>query len=92
MKIKFIITTGKHKKGDVLELPERKALQFIGAGFAKGTEIAKPFVIDGELAEVLKDAGFDTLEAILDASDEDLLAVDSIGKATVKKIRSINLA
>jgi len=35
MKIKFIIEIGDYKKGSILELPEKKAFQFIGAGFAE---------------------------------------------------------
>ena len=35
MKIIFILSTGNYKKGDILELPEKKTAQFIGAGFAK---------------------------------------------------------
>jgi len=35
MEIIFIINVGEYKKGDVLALPEKKADQFIGAGFAE---------------------------------------------------------
>lgn len=36
----------------------------------------------------LIDAGYSTLDALREASDEDLLAIDGIGPATLKKIRS----
>lgn len=35
MKIEMIISVSNHKKGDVITLAEKKANQFIGAGFAK---------------------------------------------------------
>jgi len=35
MKVEMLISVGNHKKGDVIALAEKKANQFIGAGFAK---------------------------------------------------------
>lgn len=36
----------------------------------------------------LKEAGFDAIEKIVDATDEDLLAVDGIGEVTLDKINN----
>lgn len=47
--------------------------------------------VDGigwELAENLRDAGIDTPDDLRAASDEDLLAIEGIGEATLKKIRA----
>lgn len=40
-----------------------------------------------EQVNALSDAGFDTLPAIQEASDDELEAVPHVGKATIKKIR-----
>lgn len=40
-----------------------------------------------KLGESLAAAGFDSPDAVLEATDDELMAVDGIGEATVKKIR-----
>jgi predicted flap endonuclease-1-like 5' DNA nuclease len=43
--------------------------------------------IGEELAETLREAGFHTADELQAASDEQLLAIEGIGEATVKRIR-----
>lgn len=45
-------------------------------------------VVGQEYAEKLAAAGFDTPEQIARASDDDLLAIEGIGTATLKKLRA----
>jgi hypothetical protein len=58
---------------------------------SKGSTEAEPMGaalgISEAQAAALAEAGYDTAEALEAASDEDLMEVDGIGKATVKKIR-----
>ncbi len=45
--------------------------------------------LDENQVEALRDAGFDTPEALRNASDEELDAVPDIGPATIRKIREL---
>lgn len=44
---------------------------------------------DAEWVHSLIDAGFSTLQALSEASDEDLVAVDGVGPARVREIREL---
>ena len=46
-------------------------------------------LVSEKIAGLLADAGYDSLAAIGDASDEDLLAIKGIGKGTVKNLRKV---
>jgi transcription termination/antitermination protein NusA len=73
---------------------ETEAAQTMEAQAAEGVATATPegadlTVIDGvgeKTAELLKEAGYDTVEKIAAMSDEDILAVPGIGEKTAQKI------
>lgn len=46
-------------------------------------------VFGDELAGLLSEAGYATVEAVKVASDDDLKAIQGVGPATVKKIREL---
>lgn len=53
-----------------------------------GTELEDVDGVNAELAGELRAAGYETPEDLGDASDEELLRIDGIGPATLKKIRA----
>jgi hypothetical protein len=44
--------------------------------------------VDGKALQALHDAGYTTLDAVRNASDEELLAVRGIGQTTLERIRA----
>ncbi len=89
MKIKFIIEIGDYKKGSTLELPEKKAFQFIGAGFAVECTGKTKAELSDKVKAALVAADYEDMLDVLSASDDELLAIDGIGEATLKRIREI---
>lgn len=87
---------GSFTEGDVTTLPE--GADWVRAGLAvpveESTEEKKPAeeevsFDDLPRSSLLQDAGYGTAGAVRSASDDDLLAIDGIGAATVRDIRSI---
>src|SRR5688572_1256867 len=64
------------------ELPNRSMLSGDQSGGQSAPELAP------EIAEKLAEGGFDTVEAICAASDDELLAVKGIGPAALRDIRA----
>lgn len=59
---------------------------YLGDGPA-ATDLESIEEIGSELAEKLREVGVQTLEDLRGANDADLLKIDGIGKATLKKIK-----
>lgn len=73
---------------DVRAMEEKKIMADVLEGVAankSGAYSSEP--LDENLVQLLADAGYDTLEKIRNASDEELLEIDGIGPKSLEKIR-----
>jgi DNA uptake protein ComE-like DNA-binding protein len=77
---------------DVRAMEEKKIMADVLEGIAEnragnkaGAYPSEP--LDENLVQILADAGYDTLEKIRNASDEELLEIDGIGPKSLEKIR-----
>ncbi|WP_061539838.1 helix-hairpin-helix domain-containing protein [Collimonas fungivorans] len=50
---------------------------------------AYPYGLTGGKMEILKGAGYQTIGAVADATDEQLYEIDGIGVKTVQRIRAV---
>lgn len=57
-----------------------------GDDFATALEEAG---VSSSAADALRGAGYDSVEAVNEASDDDLLAIDGVGPATLEKLRTL---
>lgn len=69
----------------VAAMEECKVMADIAEGLAR--DAAKDDPLGESTVQVLADAGFDSIEAVREASDGDLLAIKGIGKAKLEEIR-----
>ena len=79
-----------HDEGDM----DEETLAALGSGVKEGDlgeALAAPDALDlpDDMRLKLAEAGYTTVEAIHEASDEELEAIEGIGKATVAKIRQV---
>lgn len=74
---------------DVGSMMEREIMADILEGLAETHAVLKDpgEPLDQSTVKILADAGYDSMEAIRDASDEDLLAINGIGPAKLQEIR-----
>jgi DNA-directed RNA polymerase alpha subunit len=72
----------------VAAMEEQKVMADILEGLAEPQSSDYPTdPVDESTVRLLSDAGYDTLEKVREASDEELLAIKGIGEKTVAEIR-----
>lgn len=72
------------------ELPDRVDLGILGSAIdALAKSLAYPYGLTPKRIEVLKDAGFDTVGKLAEATDEELLQVPWVKEASLLRIRAV---
>ena len=103
MIVQFTADCGHHPAGEILECEHANGSQYIASGFAEVYVEPKPEPAKSELVTVaepksplskkmldaLVAGGYEELDDIMSASDDELLAVKGIGKAAVALIRGL---
>ena len=88
IKPRMVYRVGKERKehevGSIIELNDVQAAARAGKVQLVVPESSR---LDESVVELLQDAGYVSADAIKAASDDDLLAIDGIGKGTLKKVR-----
>ncbi len=76
--------------GEVFDLPPGVAAALVAEGraiYQASPTVSLSQTFNGALARLLIQNGFDSLDKVRSASDEDLLAVDGIGPKALRLIR-----